>query len=102
MKRIEYYLMPESEYEGPFERKEGHYIVKTGTIADMIHDSKMLWGYDFGKTNPSLKELNKILIEGEYPRLVEWNPIEIDENEYYDIVQQLISIQMDRPYKVRE
>lgn len=102
MKRIEYYLLPESGYEGAFERKEGHYMVKIGTIADMIHDSKMLWGYDFDKTIPPLIALNKMLKEGEYPRLVEWNPIEIDEKEYYDIVQQLISIQMDRPYKVGE
>ena len=53
MKKIEYYLMPESGYEGAFERKDGHYMIKTGTIADMIHDSKMLWGYDFDKRIPS-------------------------------------------------
>ena len=100
MKTIEYYLMPKSGYEGTYERKEGHYMVKTGTIADMIHDSKMLWGYDFNKTIPSLIELNKILKEGVYPRLVEWDPIEIDEYEYDEIVQQLISIQLEKPYRV--
>lgn len=100
MKKIEYYLMPESGYEGAFERKEGHYMIKTGTIADMIHDSKMLWGYDFDKRIPSLCELNKILKEGEYPRLVEWIPIEIDIEEYNEIVQKLTSIQMEKPYRI--
>ena len=36
-------------------------------------------GYEFEKTIPSFIELNKILKEGVYPRLVEWDPIEIDE-----------------------
>ena len=100
MKVIEYYLMPESGYVGTFERKEGHYMIKTGTIADMIHDSKMLWGYDFDKIIPSLCELNNILKEGEYPRLVEWIPIEIDIEEYNEIVQKLTSIQMEKTYRI--
>ncbi len=100
MKKIEYYLMPESGYVGVFERKEGHYMIKTGTIADMIHDSKMLWGYDFDKIIPSLFDLNKILKEGEYARLVEWEPLEIDMEEYNEIVQKLISIQMEKPYRI--
>lgn len=33
-------------------------------------------------------------------RLVEWDPIEIGEYEYDEIVQQLISIQLEKPYKV--
>ena len=45
-----------------------------------------LWGYDFNKAIPSFIELNKILKGGEYPRLVEWEPIEIDEQEYDEIV----------------
>lgn len=100
MKKIEYYLMPESGYVGDFERKEGHYMIKTGTIADMIHDSKMLWGYEFDKTIPSLFELNKILKEGGYARVVEWEPIEIDVAEYNEIVQKLISIHMEKPYRI--
>ena len=92
--------MPESGYVGAFERKEGHYLIKTGNIADMIHDSKMLWGSDFDKTIPSLFELNRILKEGAYPRLVEWNPLEIDEYEYNEIVQALMSIQLEKPYRV--
>lgn len=47
MKIIEYYLLPESGYTGKYDRKEAHYMVKSGTIAEMIHDSGMLCGYDF-------------------------------------------------------
>ena len=47
--KIEYYLLPEADYKGQYDRKEGHFIIKTGTIADMIHDSKMLWDLDFDK-----------------------------------------------------
>ena len=75
-------------------------MIKTGTIADMIHDSKMLWGFDFDKTIPSLSELNKILKEGEYPRLVEWNPLEIAVDEYNEIVSKLIVIPMEKPYRI--
>ncbi len=100
MKVIEYYLMPESGYDGVFERKEGHYMIKTGTIADMIHDSKMLWGFDFDKTIPSLFELNKILKEGEYPRVAEWAPLEIAVDEYNEIVSKLIAIPMEKPYRI--
>lgn len=100
MRKIEYYLMPESGYDGVFQRKDGHYIIKTGTIAEMIHDSKMLWGHDFDKLIPPLSELNKILKDGEYPRLVEWNPVEIDIEEYNEIVQELTSIQMEKPYRI--
>lgn len=56
MKKIEYYLMPELGYVGDFEREEGHYMIKTATIADMIHDSKMLWGMSL--TRQSLHYLN--------------------------------------------
>ena len=38
--KIEYYLLPEADYKGQYDRKEGHFIIKTGTIADMIHCGK--------------------------------------------------------------
>lgn len=71
LKELEYYLLPESGYTGEYERKEAHYKVKHGTIAEMIHDSGMLWN-DYDKTIPCYEELNKILKSGEYGRLVEW------------------------------
>ncbi len=75
-------------------------MIKRGTIADMIHDSKMLWGFDYDKTIPSLSGLNDILKAGEYPRLVEWEPTEIDQSEYDEIVQVLTSIPMEKPYQI--
>ena len=98
--KIEYYLLPGADYKGQYDRKEGHFIIKTGTIADMIHDSKMLWGLDFDKCIPGYERLNDILREGYFQRLAEWEPIEIDREEYNAIVEMLLDIQMDRPYRV--
>lgn len=57
-------------------------------------------GYEFDKTIPSLFELNKILKEGGYARVVEWEPIEIGMEEYNEIVQKLISIHMEKTYRI--
>ena len=97
---IEYFLLPEAGYNGKYDRKEGHYIIKRGTIADMIHDSGMLLGYDFNNTIPSYVELNNILQTGGYGRLVEWDPVTVDENEYNDIVRFLLGISRNRPYRI--
>ena len=98
--KIEYYLLPEADYKGQYDRKEGHFIIKTGTIADMIHDSRMLWDLDFDKCIPDYERLNDILREGYFQRLAEWEPMEIDREEYNAIVKMLLDIQMDRPYRV--
>lgn len=100
MKVIEYYLLPESGYAGSFDRKEGHYMIKIGTIADMIHDSTMLWGFDYDNRIPSFQELNEILKEGYFQRLVEWDPIEISIEEYNEIVQKLLAVPMSKPYRI--
>lgn len=97
---IEYYLMPESGYQGTYNRKEGHYFVKQGTIADMIHDSGMLRGYDFDYVIPKFEELNSILQTGSFARLVEWDSITIDEDEYSNIVKKLISTESRKPYRL--
>ena len=54
MRKIEYYLLPEAGYSGEYDRKEGHYLIKIGTIADLLHDSKILWGYDYDKRIPTI------------------------------------------------
>lgn len=100
MKIIEYYLLPEANYKGEYDRKEGHYKVKVGTIADMIHDSGMLWGYDFDMNIPCYEKLNGILKLGYFQRLVEWDSIEINEKEYKEIVEKLLAIPLSKPYKV--
>lgn len=100
MRKIEYYLLPEAGYSGEYDRKEGHYLIKIGTIADLLHDSKILWGYDYDKKIPAMTELNDILKAGEYLRLAEWDPIEVQEEEYLEIVQALVDIPLARPYRI--
>lgn len=100
MRKIEYYLLPEAGYSGEYDRKEGHYLIKIGTIADLLHDSKILWGYDYDKKIPAMTELNDVLKAGEYPRLAEWDPIEVQEDEYLEIVQALVEIPLARPYRI--
>ncbi|MBU5484217.1 hypothetical protein KQI86_07730 [Clostridium sp. MSJ-11] len=99
MRIIEYYLMPEANYHGEYDRKEAHYLVKKGSVADMIHDSSMLWGYDFNKVIPDFERLNTILLSGVFGRLAEWEPFEITENEYSEIIEQLLNAVMNRPYR---
>lgn len=99
MKIIEYYLMPEADYQGEYDRKEAHYLVKKGSIVDMIHDSSMLWGYHFNKVIPNFEQLNIILLSGGFGRLAEWEPFEITRDEYLEIVEQLLNISMSRPYR---
>ena len=100
MRMIEYALLPESGYTGTYDRKEGHLLYKIGPIADMIHDSAMLWGYDYDKRIPAYEELREILKKGEFPRFAEWDPVAIDEEEYKEIVEKLLAIPMDRPYRL--
>ena len=100
MRIIEYYLLPEADYKGQYDRKEGHYMVKMGTIADMVHDSGMFLGYDFDMYIPCYERLNSILKQGHFSRLVEWDSIEIDKEEYKEIVEELLSIPLDKPYRV--
>lgn len=100
MKIIEYYLLPESGYTGKYDRKEAHYMVKSGTIAEMIHDSRMLCGYDFDKIIPCYESMNRILSQGYFERLVEWESIEIDSKEYDNVVEELLAMKLDRPYRL--
>ena len=99
MRIIEYYLMPEADYCGEYNRKEAHYLVKKGSVTDMIHDSSMLWGYTFNKVIPDIEQLNAILLSGSFGRLAEWEPFEITTKEYSEIVEQLLNISMIQPYR---
>lgn len=99
MRIIEYYLMLEADYCGEYDRKEAHYLIKKGSVADMIHDSSMLWRYTFDKVIPNLEQLNAILLSGAFKRLAEWKPFEITANKYLKIVEQLLNISMTQPYR---
>lgn len=48
---------------------------------------------------PDFEQLNAILLSGVFGRLVEWEPFEITENEYSEILEQLLSISMNRSYR---
>lgn len=99
MRQYEYYLLPEAGYTGEDVKKEGHYLVKTGTVADMLHESGLLNLSDFDRIIPNIEELNRILEQGIFARLVEWEPFTIDPKEYDEMVQQMLAIPMDRPYR---
>lgn len=91
--------MPEANYCGEYDGKEAHYLVKKGSVVNMIHDSSMLWGYRFDKVIPDFEQLKAILQSGEFERLVEWEPFEITESEYSVIIEQLLNIPMNQPYR---
>ncbi|MDR1616770.1 MAG: hypothetical protein LBR98_07145 [Syntrophomonadaceae bacterium] len=57
MRIIEYYLMPESGYLGEYDRKEAHYKIKKGSVADMIHDSSILWEGVYDKVIPDFERV---------------------------------------------
>ncbi len=101
MQIIKYYLLPESGYLPKEEDiREAHYIVKKGTIANMLHDSFILYGSEFDKVIPCYDQLNTILNRGEYGRSVEWNPIRITEEEYWEITNYLLNLDILRRYRV--
>ncbi len=95
---IEYYLLPEAGYQGNYIRKDGHYLLKKGTIAELLHDAQILWSSEFDKKIPSIEKMNGLLRQGYYPRVAEWDATEIEEAEYEEVVKQLLSIEMERPY----
>ena len=70
-------------------------------LADLIHDSGVLWGYGYDKHIPGYEELKRMLRNGSFQRLAEWDPIDIDEEEYNEIVRKLLAIPMERPYRLQ-
>lgn len=100
MRVFEYCLLPESEYTGTFVKREGHLIYKNGTVADLVIDTGMLLVSDYDKLIPPLAIFNKILCQGGFSRLGEWEPFELSEDEYDEMVKYLISINMPRPYRI--
>lgn len=58
----------------------------------MIIDTGMLLWSNYDKVIPPLKTLNKMFLEGSFPCAGEWEPFEITDEEYDDLVQYLISL----------
>ncbi|MEH7356937.1 hypothetical protein V7150_25860 [Neobacillus drentensis] len=96
MRTLEYDLFPEAY------GSKGTFVSKKGTIAELIIDTGMLLMSDIDKVIPPLKTLNRMFLEGHYPRFGEWEPFEINEEEYEELVKHLTSIPLARPYRTIE
>lgn len=86
MRTLEYDLIPEAY------GSKGKFLTKEGTVADLIIDTGMLLSSEFDKVIPSLKTLNGMFIKGMFPRAGEWEPFEINDEEYKELVDYLTSL----------
>lgn len=93
MKFIKYDLLPEAY------GSDNKFIKKEGTVADLILDTGMLMDSQFDKVIPPLSVLNRMLIMGYYPRAGEWEPFEISQEEYIELIENLVSLPLARPYR---
>ncbi|ABG87871.1 hypothetical protein [Clostridium perfringens] len=94
MRNIRYVLTPEAY------GSNGEFIDKIGTLGDLVVDTGMLLRPQFDKTIPNIKVLNSLFREGWYPRSAEWEPFEIDSDEYNELVEYLLSLPLNKPYKL--
>ncbi|SFC97151.1 hypothetical protein [Clostridium uliginosum] len=93
MRILKYDLFPEAY------GSNGRFVSKEGTVAELIIDTGMLLNADFDKVIPNLNILNKMFLQGLYPRTGEWEPFEIIQEEYEELVKYLCSLPMPRPYR---
>jgi hypothetical protein len=80
----------------------GMFLSKEGTLADLIIDTGMLLNPDFDKVIPELNTLNKLFLKGNYPRAGEWEPFEITQQDYKELVKHLCSLPLPKPYRASE
>jgi hypothetical protein len=93
MRIVEYELTPEAY------GSNGSFKTKQGTIADLIIDIGMLIGADYDKVIPPYNELKSLLLRGMYPRAGEWESFVISEEEYLEVVDNLIRLPLPKPYR---
>ncbi len=96
MKILKYDLLPESY------GSNGRFMLKEGTVAELIIDTGMLQNSDFDKVIPKLNILNEMFLKGEYPRSGEWEPFKITQKEYEELILYLCSLSLSRPYRILE
>lgn len=96
MRVLKYDLFPESY------GSKGKFVSKEGTVADLIIDTGMLLYSDFDKVIPNLNTLNKMFLQGDFPRAGEWEPFEITQQEYEQLVKYLCSLPILRPYRTHK
>lgn len=93
MRILKYDLFPEAY------GANGRFVSKEGTVADLIIDTGVLLCPDFDKVIPKLNILNMLFMLGNYPRAGEWEPFEIMQEEYEELVEYLRSLPIPRPYR---
>ncbi|EGT3617248.1 hypothetical protein FHH43_13635 [Clostridium perfringens] len=96
MRIIKYSLEPEA-YGANLE-----FVDKKGTVADLILDNGILIGLPFDKVIPELNVLNKVLLEGYWPRSGWWEPFEITIDEYNELVDYLLQLPLNRPFRIEK
>ena len=96
MRILKYDLFPEAY------GSNGSFISKEGTVADLIIDAGMLLNSDFDKVIPKLNILNEMFLQGSYPRAGEWQPFEIIQEEYEELIKCLCSLPLSRPYRTSD
>jgi len=96
MRILKYDLFPEAY------GSNGTFMSREGSIADLIIDTGMLLYSDFDKVIPQINILNRMFLEGLSPRAGEWEPFEINQEEYEELVKYLCSLSLPRPYRIYE
>lgn len=96
MRSLKYELLPEAY------GSNNKFVCKEGTVAELILDTGMLLISHIDKVIPSLPVLNKMLLDGYYPRAGEWEPFEITQEEYKELVEYLVSLPIARPYRTND
>lgn len=94
MKVLEYRLFPEA-YGG-----NGTFMDKKGSAGNLVTDMGLLVNSDFDKVIPSMEILNGLFLEGGYGRNGEWEPFELNENEYIELVEYLLSLPLNKKYRI--
>ena len=96
MRILKYDLFPEAY------GSNGTFMSREGSIADLIIDTGMRLYSDFDKVIPKINILNRMFLEGLSPRAGEWEPFEINQEEYEELVKYLCSLSLPRPYRIYE
>lgn len=94
MKILKYTLFPEAYgYNGKF-------VDKIGTIGELVVDMGLLINSDFDKVIHKLDILNILFAEGIYGRSGEWDPFQLNQSEYNQLIEYLLSLPLSRKYRI--
>lgn len=94
MKLIKYTLFPEAY------SSNGTFIDKEGCVGKLIVDVGLLINSNFDKVIPKIDMLNKLLIAGGNGRAGEWEPFELNREEYMEVVEYLFKLPLNKKYRI--